>query len=376
MKRLLSLVCCLVLVASAGAADSVERPAAPRMPRIEVCFVLDTTGSMSGLIEGAKEKIWAIANEMIAAKPTPALRLALVGYRDRGDEYVTRVTDLTDDIDAIHAQLMKFSAGGGGDGPESVNQALHEAVTKIGWSDDRDVLKIVFLVGDAPPHMDYEQDVRYPEVCQAAVKRDLVINAVQCGQQADTARVWQEIAKLGEGKYIPLVQTGGMVQIAAPQDDAIAEINRAIGGTLIAYGDAAERKGVHDKQAAAEAAAPAAAADRLAFNASTGRAVQGGGELLDALDRGEVDLATLPADVLPEEFRGLTKEQREARVAAKRKERKGLQEKLDKLLAARAEHVAAERRRLAADGKADAFDAEVAKTVREQAGRKGIDYAR
>jgi Mg-chelatase subunit ChlD len=376
MKRLLSLVCCLVLVASAGAADSVERPAAPRMPRIEVCFVLDTTGSMSGLIEGAKEKIWAIANEMIAAKPTPALRLALVGYRDRGDEYVTRVTDLTDDIDAIHAQLMKFSAGGGGDGPESVNQALHEAVTKIGWSDDRDVLKIVFLVGDAPPHMDYEQDVRYPEVCQAAVKRDLVINAVQCGQQADTARVWQEIAKLGEGKYIPLVQTGGMVQIAAPQDDAIAEINRAIGGTLIAYGDAAERKGVHDKQAAAEAAAPAAAADRLAFNASTGRAVQGGGELLDALDRGEVDLATLPADVLPEELRGLSQAEREARVAAKRKERKGLQEKLDKLLAARAEHVAAERRRLAADGKADAFDAEVAKTVREQAGRKGIDYAR
>jgi hypothetical protein len=104
--------------------------------------------------------------------------------------------------------------------------------------------------------------------------------------------------------------------------------------------------------------------------------VQGGGELLDALDRGEVDLATLPADVLPEEFRGMTKEQREARVAAKRKERKGLQERLDKLLAARAEHVAAERRRLAADGKADAFDAEVAKTVRDQAGRKGIDYAR
>ena len=376
MKRLLSLVCCLVLVASAGTADSVERPAAPRKPRIEVCFVLDTTGSMSGLIEGAKEKIWAIANEMIAAKPTPELRLALVGYRDRGDEYVTRITDLTDDIDAIHAQLLKFSAGGGGDGPESVNQALHEAVTKIGWSGDRDVLKIVFLVGDAPPHMDYDQDIRYPEVCQAAVKRDLVINAVQCGQQADTTRIWQEIAKLGEGKYIPLVQTGGMVQIAAPQDDEIARLNREIGGTLIGYGRAADRDKVYAKQAAAEAAGPAIAADRLAFNAGTGRAVQGGGELLDALDRGEVDLATLPTDDLPEEFRGLTKEEREARVAAKRKERKGLQERLDKLLAARSAHVAAERRRLAAEGKADAFDAEVAKTVREQAGRKGIDYAR
>jgi Mg-chelatase subunit ChlD len=375
MKRVLSLVCCLLFVAAACAADTEEKIAA-RKPRIEVCFVLDTTGSMAGLIDGAKEKIWAIANELIAARPTPELRLALVGYRDRSDEYVTRISDLTDDIDAIHAQLMKFSAGGGGDGPESVNQALHEAVTKIGWSGDRDVLKIVFLVGDAPPHMDYDQDVRYPEVCQMAVKRDLVINAVQCGEQADTARVWQEIAKLAEGKYIPLVQTGGMVQIAAPQDDEIARLNRDIGGTLIAYGRAADRNAVHDKQRAAEAAAPAAAADRLAFNATTGRVVQGGGELLDAIERREVDLATLPADELPEEFRDLTQEQREASVAEKRAERKRLQARLDKLLAARAEHVAAERRRLVAEGKADAFDAEVAKTVREQAGRKGIEYGK
>src|SRR5438552_5102923 len=57
-------------------------------PRIEVCFVLDTTGSMGGLIEGAKQKIWSIANEMISAKPAPELKLGLIGYRDRGDEYV------------------------------------------------------------------------------------------------------------------------------------------------------------------------------------------------------------------------------------------------------------------------------------------------
>src|SRR6184192_4743371 len=59
-------------------------------PRIEVCFVLDTTGSIGGLIEGAKQKIWSIANEMISAKPTPELKLGLVGYRDRGDEYVVK----------------------------------------------------------------------------------------------------------------------------------------------------------------------------------------------------------------------------------------------------------------------------------------------
>src|SRR5947208_394543 len=105
-------------------------------PRIEVCFVLDTTGSMSGLIEGAKQKIWSIANEMISAKPTPEIRLGLVGYRDRGDEYITKVFDLTNDIDAIYGQLQTFRAAGGGDTPESVNEALQDAVQKMSWSQD------------------------------------------------------------------------------------------------------------------------------------------------------------------------------------------------------------------------------------------------
>src|SRR5438874_516167 len=81
-------------------------------PRIEVCFVLDTTGSMGGLIEGAKQKIWSIANEMISAKPTPELKLGLIGYRDRGDEYVVKSFRLTDDIDSIYGHLRDFKAEG------------------------------------------------------------------------------------------------------------------------------------------------------------------------------------------------------------------------------------------------------------------------
>ncbi|MBM4058605.1 MAG: VWA domain-containing protein [Planctomycetes bacterium] len=372
MKTTRSLLCCLLLLWSTiGRGD--DRKDAPR-PRIEVCFVLDTTGSMSDLIEGAQAKIWSIANELITATPTPELKLALVGYRDRGDHYVTRLTDLTADIDTVHATLMGFTAIGGGDGPESVNQALHEAVTKVSWSDDREVLKIVFLVGDAPPHMDYEQDVRYPEVCRAAVARNLVINAVQCGQQEDTAAIWKEIAKLAEGKYIPLVQSGGMVQIAAPQDEEIAALNRAIGGTLIGYGRAETRRGVAAKQAAAEAAAPAAAADRLSYNAATGSVVQGGGELIDAIERGDVRLEEVEAADLPEELRGLDARQLAAAVYAKRATRKDIQARLERLLSARQAFLAAERRRLTEAGQGDSFDEEVAATVRAQAARQGLTY--
>ena len=81
-------------------------------PKIEVGFVLDTTGSMGGLIEGAKQKIWSIANDIATAKPAPDIRFALVAYRDRGDEYVVKTFDLTNDLDAVYGQLQSFHAAG------------------------------------------------------------------------------------------------------------------------------------------------------------------------------------------------------------------------------------------------------------------------
>ncbi len=111
--------------------------------RIEVVFVLDTTGSMSGLIQAAKEKIWSIASTMASAQSAPEIKMGLVAYRDRGDDYVTRVVDLSSDLDSMYATLMDFKAGGGGDGPESVNQALYDAVHKISWSKDQDTYKVV-----------------------------------------------------------------------------------------------------------------------------------------------------------------------------------------------------------------------------------------
>src|SRR5215210_665074 len=91
--------------ARAGAAPAERKD--PK-PQVEVVFCLDTTGSMSGLIEGAKQKIWSISNQIVAGKPTPNLKVGLLAYRDRGDAYVTKMTDLTDDLDKIYATIKEF----------------------------------------------------------------------------------------------------------------------------------------------------------------------------------------------------------------------------------------------------------------------------
>src|SRR5438034_11513103 len=119
-----------MLLTAAGAMFGCVLPAqaAPvpvaKKPKVEVVFCLDTTGSMGGLIEGAKQKIWAISNQIANGKPIPELKIGLVAYRDRGDAYITKVFEPSDDLDAIHGHLKGFQAQGGGDAPESVNQAL------------------------------------------------------------------------------------------------------------------------------------------------------------------------------------------------------------------------------------------------------------
>src|SRR5438874_8221354 len=220
---LLAAVAATLALAPAGRADG-KKPATKK-PKVEVVFCLDTTGSMGGLIEGAKAKIWSISNQIASGKPTPDLKIGLVAYRDKGDAYVTQVHDLTGDLDAVHAKLKTFQAAGGGDTPEHVNQGLYDSVHKVKWSDDYKTLKIIFLVGDAPPHMDYTDDVKYPETCKKAVEKGIIINTIQCGTDSDCTRHWKDIAVKSEGSYVGIQQDGGIVAVATPFDKRLGEIN-------------------------------------------------------------------------------------------------------------------------------------------------------
>ncbi len=354
------------------AADPGNRPV------VDVVFALDTTGSMGGLIQAAKEKIWSIASTMAAAQPTPVIRMGLVAYRDRGDDYVTRVVDLTADLDSVYAALMQLQAGGGGDGPEAVNQALDEAVNRVSWSQEARAYKVVFLVGDAPPHMDYQDDVKYPVTLAAAKARGIRVNTVQCGDQRDTAREWQQIAQFGDGRAFQVGQAGSAVAIATPYDAKLAKLSAELDGARLYFGSEPERKAQVAKSAEADrakaAASPAALARRAAFNASEAGKdnLLGKQELVDAVASGRVDLATVAPEALPAPMQAMTPGERQAlvtRTAAKRDELKrqiqGLAEERTSYLKDKLE---------AEGGAADSLDHKVFEAVREQAGAAGLSY--
>jgi Mg-chelatase subunit ChlD len=377
MKLCTSVICTALAatLALAETAPSGSERSAPPAARVDVVFALDTTGSMSALIEGAKLKIWSIADEIARGKPTPELRIGLVAYRDRGDEYVTQRTDLTSDLDHVYTRLMGFRADGGGDGPEHVNLALKEALETMSWSREDSALRVVFLVGDAPPHEDYGDPFDHKSLARQAAQAGILVNAIRCGGDPNTGRVWQAIARAAGGVFISIDQSGGMAELATPYDAELAELGGKLDSTAVAYGTVERQREVRDEASRATAYATSAPAEARASRATAKGKMSGHvmyrSDLIGALEAGTVKLEEVPAEELPEEMRSMSPEQQRTFVDQKLRERRELLFQIQELDRKRAAFV---KEQLQKSGEKDAFDLQVNKAIHEQARAKGIDY--
>jgi len=355
----------------------VQHHTTAQRPVVDVVFVLDTTGSMSGLIDTAKEKIWSIASTMASAQPTPDIRIGLVGYRDKGDQYVTKIVDLNGDLDSVYASLMEFQAGGGGDTPESVNKALYDAVHTMSWSKADQAYQTIFLVGDAPPHMDYNE-VQYPATIAAANERGIVINTIQSGAIPSTVLPWTTIASLGNGNFFSVDQAGGAVAYESPFDKEIADLSAKLDDTRLFYGSEEEQERMKDKVAAVEkfsqAASVGAMARRGVFNSGVaGREnLIGEKELVDAVASGDVELDDIEETNLPAALIAMAPEERSAAVSDLAGERADIRQRIQALAVDRDEFIA--KKVEEAGGMEDSLDQQLYEAVKEQAGKAGFEY--
>ncbi|MEN3931591.1 vWA domain-containing protein [Microvirga sp. W0021] len=356
-----------------GPAHSEPANNSAQVNGVEVVFVLDTTGSMNGLIEGAKRKIWSIANTIVDQNPDAKIKMGLVAYRDIGDDYVTKSFNLTTDIQGIYANLLTFEADGGGDAPESVNEALDVAVTKQDWtseSSQQNVKRIIFLVGDEPPHMDYKHDRKYPVVLKDATQKGIIVNAIQVDGTTETTRYWKEIAKLGNGKYIAIPQDGGkVVDIETPYDDEIIQVQAALNNTVLAYGTKTRKVAVENKKDAYRAATKSSAAEMSKYvnKSSKGAAVvTGKGDLVADMNKG-LKLETIPEQELPEVMQKMDVEKRAIFIQEQNAKRIELAKTLKEKVEKRDAYVLEQKAKMQKAGKTkDSFDTVVEKMLSEQ----------
>jgi hypothetical protein len=199
--------------------------ALPQTPRLDVLFLLDSTGSMGDEISQIQNTLASIAQRIDQIEPRPDLRFGLVAYRDRGDEYVTRVYDFTPDVATFQQLLASVRADGGGDTPESLNAGLHQAIQGVHWADD--AVRLTFLVADASPHIDYPQDYDYVQEARTAVAEGVKVYTIAASNSDDEAEyVLRQLSQQTLAHFIFLTYQQGQ-NAGAPGDTTIHHVDPA-----------------------------------------------------------------------------------------------------------------------------------------------------
>ncbi|MEO1289168.1 MAG: vWA domain-containing protein [Chloroflexota bacterium] len=190
--------------------------------QLDVVFLLDATGSMSDEIEQLQGNILTISEKIDDLPSSVDVQYGLVAYRDRGDDYVTRTYDFTDSVTIFKDNLLTVQAGGGGDYPESLNEGFDMALNNVSWRSG-DAIRLVFLVADAPPHVDYQDDADYSLLMQDALARGIKVHPIASGGlQPEGEYILRQIAQVTMGRFLFLTYDDGNVGVAGDERPDLA----------------------------------------------------------------------------------------------------------------------------------------------------------
>ena len=175
---------------------------------LDVLFLLDSTGSMDDEIKQIKVTLQSIAKRVSNLPANPDLRFGMVSYRDRDDTYVTRLHDFDGNVERFQQTIRGVRANGGNDYPESLNQALHEAVNDASWREN--AIRLIFLIADAPPHLDYPQDEDYAvEMARAREKGIKIFSVASSGLDQQGEYIFRQIAQQTMGNFLFILYRDG-----------------------------------------------------------------------------------------------------------------------------------------------------------------------
>jgi len=168
---------------------------------VDLVICLDCTASMSGELseaQGGIDDLMFFAGDVVSS-----LRVALVAYRDRRDQFETKAWDFTDDIDLARRRLWTLTADGGGDSPEAVYPALRTAYGKLDWMPRH--TKVLVLVGDGPPHVG--RGMQCAHMAEWAAGKGVTTHVIET--DARGVKHFPEIAAAGGGRCVSLSNRGG-----------------------------------------------------------------------------------------------------------------------------------------------------------------------
>lgn len=364
-----------------------------RVP-VDVAILLDTSNSMDGLINQARNQLWQIVQRLSVTEKNgrkPALRVSVFEYGNTNlpatENYIRQVIPLSDDLDKVSEALFGLTTRGG---DEYCGAVIGEAVARLDWSTQSEAYKSIFIAGN---EAFTQGQIPYLNTCANAKEKGILVNTIHCGDHSTGVKgMWADGAAKGGGKSFNINQDRQQVTVKCPQDKVLIELNSKLNKTYLWFGNKAQRNAYCENQIAQDS------------NSFHGKAVAGGGagmggggsgggmarmygppsaafgsrvaskaskiydnrsrDLVDAEEADEEALGKLDKELLPDEMQKMTPAERKKYVEKKAAERKRLQEEIKKVSRERDEHL---KKELAKSGsKKDTFGDAICNAIDDQ----------
>ena len=343
---------------------------------IQVALLLDTSNSMDGLIEQAKSRLWNIVNTLTTLKyegKSPKIEIALYEYGNDGlsdENWVRKVTPLTQDLDLISEKLFALKTNGG---TEYCGAVIQNASSQLDWNNNSKSMKLIYIAGNEAFN---QQGINYKEAISGAKKKKIFVNTIFCGNNEEGIRTfWQDGAVLGGGKYFNIDSNRKVIFIETPYDIRISECNVKLNDTYIGYG----RQGYHKKEAQALQDANAkkmSAANAAERTVSKSQKSAYSNTSWDLVDRAESDkefIKNVKQEELPSELKGKSKIEIEKIIAKKSEERNKIQKEITELAKKRQDYIDAEMKKRG-ENSGDDLGKAIQRSIYDLASKNGYRY--
>lgn len=308
--------------------------------KVQLAILLDTSGSMDGLIDQARGQLWKIVNEFATAEKdgvNPELEIALFEYGKSSltaeSGYVRMISPLTYDLDKISEELFALRTNGG---DEYCGKVIKDASQMLDWSNDPDHLKFIFIAGNEP----FDQGSwDFRESCKDAISKGIIVNTIFCGNEAEGINShWKTGADIADGQFLVIDHNVEIVHVSAPQDAEIQALNQQLNNTYIPYGQEGERKKMkQEEQDKASAGFGSGNTVLRAFSKSNSVYRNESWDLVDGVTTGTISTEDLKDLELPAEMEDMDTEELEEYVQERADERAEIQQKIKELYAERQE---------------------------------------
>lgn len=365
MKKLVSLVAATILSLSTFAQYQGS---------IQIAILFDTSNSMDGLIDQAKSRIWSIVNTMSTLRyqgKIPRIEIALYDYGNDNipstSNYVRNILPLSTDLDLVSQKLFGLTTRGGS---EFCGAVISSALGELAWSNNPNDLKVIYIAGNEPFN---QGNVYYKDVCALAVKRNIQVNTIYCGDyQQGVTEFWYDGAQLGKGEYSNINSNLQVKHYDTPYDQKIRAYNDSLNGTYVGYGvKGASKKNAQvteDMNATSQSAGVfterAIVKSKKVYNNESW-------DLVDASESDSLIFKKIKQDELPAELKGKSETEIKAYVEKQKVKRENYQKVIGELSVEREKFIT-EAKKSEKETDTD-FGEEIKKGVMKVATEKGFE---